>query len=123
MDSYRELLVYQRSYKQAKRVYELTKKFPKEETYGMTSQIRRASVGIPLCIAEGYGKHETGKELIRFLSMARGSSVEMEVLLDLSKDFGYMSESEYIEAKGKQEEIGKMLTGLMKSLKEKHGIS
>ncbi len=123
MDSYRELNVYRKAYEQAKRVYELTKKFPKEETYGMTSQMRRASVGIPLCIAEGYGKQETGKETHRFLSMARGSSVEMDVLLDFSKDFGYISGSEYQEAKAAQEAIGKMLTGLMKSLKEKHSLS
>ncbi len=123
LDSYRELNVYKKAYEQAKRVYELTKKFPKEEAYGMTSQMRRASVGIPLCIAEGYGKQETGKETHRFLSMARGSSVEMDVLLDFSKDFGYISESEYQEAKAAQETIGKMLTGLMKSLKEKHNLS
>ncbi len=123
MDSYKELNVYKKAYEQAVWVHEKTKKFPSEELYGLSSQMRRASVGIPLTIAEGYGKQETGKELLRFLSMARGSGAEMEVLLDLSKDFGYISESEYQEAKAAQEAIGKMLTGLMKSLKEKHNLS
>ena len=123
MDSYKELNVYKKAYEQAKRVYELTKKYPKEEAYGMTGQMRRASVSIPLNLAEGYGKAELGREPLRFISMARGSSMEMEVLLDFSKDLGYISESEYQEAKAAQEEIGKMLTGLMKSLKEKHSLS
>ena len=87
MDSYKELLVYKKSYEQALGVYELTKRFPKDKAYGLTSQMRRASVSIPLNIAEGYGKAEMGKETLRFISMARGSSIEMEVLLDFSKDF------------------------------------
>ena len=117
--SYKEMTVYKKAYRQALNVYELTKKFPKDEAYGLTSQIRRASVGIPLCIAEGYGKHETGKELLRFLSMARGSSAETEVLLDFAKDFGYISEAEHREAVELQEEVGRMLTGLMKSIASK----
>ncbi len=114
--SYKELIVYKKAYKQAIKIYELTKKFPREEAFGLTSQIRRASVGIPLCIAEGYGKAETGKELARFISMARGSSAEMEVLLELAKDFGYIAEEEYREAIGLQEEVGRMLSGLLKSI-------
>ncbi len=114
--SYKEMTVYKKAYRQALNVYELTKKFPKDEAYGLTSQIRRASVGIPLCIAEGYGKHETGKELLRFLSMARGSSAETEVLLDFAKDFGYIAEEEHRVAMELQEEVGRMLTGLMKSI-------
>ncbi len=122
MESFKELQVYKRAYEQAVWVYEKTRKYPREEVYGLSGQMRRASVGIPLTIAEGYGKQETGKELLRFLSMARGSGAEMEVLLDLSKDFGYISESEYLEGKARQEEIGKMLTSLIKSLKAKHGL-
>ena len=122
MDSYKELNVYKKAYEQALWVHEKTKKFPSEELYGLSSQMRRASVGIPLTIAEGYGKQETGKELLRFLSMARGSSAELEVLLELSKDFSYISENEYAEGIGKQKEIGRMLTGLAKSIKEKHSL-
>ena len=117
--TYREMQVYKKAYKQALDLYELTKKLPKEEAYGMTSQIRRATVGIPLCIAEGYGKQETGKELLRFLSMARGSSAEVEVLLDFARDFGYISEGDHQGAMGAQEEVGRMLTGLMKPIASK----
>ena len=116
MQSYKELGVYQKSYAQALEMYRLSKEFPKEEQYGLTSQIKRAATSIPLNIAEGYGKAETGKELLRYLSMARGSSAEMEVLLNFSKDLGYISESEYGKAIERQEEVGKMLTGLIKSV-------
>ena len=119
MQSYRELDVYAMSYEQAKEIYELTKAFPKEEQFGLISQIRRAATSIPLNIAEGYGKVETGKELLRYLSMARGSSAEMEVLLDFAKDFGYVSERIYEERMRLQQRIGKMLTGLIRSIQEK----
>ena len=119
MRSYRELLVYQKSYRQALWMYELTRSFPKEEQYGLASQLRRASTSIPLNIAEGYGKVEQGKEVVRFLSMAKGSSAELEVLLHFSKDLGYISEDAYCEAISSQEEIGKMLTGLIKSIQAK----
>ena len=118
MQSYKDLLVFKRSYEQAKWVYEQAKRFPKEERYGLTSQMKRAATSIPLNIAEGYGKVEGGKELLRFLSMARGSSVELEVLLEFAKDFGYISESEHREAVEGQEIIGKMLTGLIKRIRE-----
>ncbi len=114
--SYKELLVYQKSYEQAVRVYEMVRSFPKEERFGLTSQLRRAATSIPLNIAEGYGKAETGKGLLRFLSMARGSNAEMEVLLSFSRDFGYITEVSYREAIERQEEVGKMLNGLMKSI-------
>ena len=119
MQSYKDLDVYQQVYTQAKRLYEASACYPKEEQYGLTSQIRRAAVSIPLNIAEGYGKVETGKELVRFLSMARGSSAELEVLLDFSRDLGYISEEEYSRFKEIQERVGKMLTGLIKSIQSK----
>ena len=123
MQSYKELVVYKKSYEQAKEIYRLTKTFPKEELYAMTSQIKRAATSIPLNIAEGYGKMETGKEVLRFLSMARGSSAEMEVLLEMTKDFAWISESEYSELMERQTEIGKMLTKLMRSIQEKQSQS
>ena len=117
MQSYRELDVYKKSYTQAIEIYRLTGNFPKDEQYGLISQMKRAATSIPLNIAEGYGKLETGKELLRFLSMARGSSAEMEVLLSFSKDLGYVSQIEYGEAIQKQEEVGRMLTGLIRSIR------
>ena len=119
MQSYKGLEVYKKSYGLAIKLYELTRCFPKEERIGLVSQIRRAATSIPLNIAEGYGKVEIGKELLRYLSMARGSSAELEVLLNFSKDLGYISQDEYSKLIAIQEEVGKMLTGLIKSIKAK----
>ena len=119
MQSYKDLLVFKKSYEQAVEMYGLTKSFPREEMFGLASQIRRAAVSIPLNIAEGYGKVEKGKELVRFLSMAKGSSAEMEVLLDLAKDIGYLSDDRHRQTMEKQEEVGKMLTGLIRSVQSK----
>ena len=116
MQTYKELQVYRKSYAQAIRMYELTRSYPSSERHGMISQMRRAAIGIPLNIAEGYGKVERGKEFLRFLSMARGSSAELEVLLNFSRDLGYMTEEAYREAAIAQEEVGKMLTGLIQSI-------
>ena len=117
MQSYKELTVYKLSYEQAREIYALSEKFPEHERYGLASQIRRAAVSVPLNIAEGYGKAETGKEVLRFLSMARGSSAEMEVLLEFCKDLGYISEQEYMEANETQESVGRMLTGLIRAMR------
>ena len=113
---YKDLKVYGRSYKLAVSLYKFSGTMPKEETYGLTSQIKRAATSIPLNIAEGYGKGDTKAELKRYLKMAKGSCNEMEVLLDLCKDLGFMQE--YAHAKYVQEvqEIGAMLYGLMGSL-------
>jgi four helix bundle protein len=75
-------------------VYQLSRSYPQEERYGLTSQIQRASVSIPLNIAEGYGKQESAAEFKRYLRMALGSANEMEVLLDLSSDLGYLAKEQ-----------------------------
>ena len=116
MGSYKDLKVYEKAYEAAKEIYkEVAPGFPKEEVYGLTSQIKRASTSIPLNIAEGYGKGESIKEMLRYMYMARGSSKEVEVLLDFGRDFGYITEKKYKEMKQKYEEIGKMLTGFIQS--------
>ena len=73
VSGYKELKVYKRSYKAAKAIYEMTRKYPEEEKYGITNQLRRASLSIPLNIAEGYAKRESQEEFKRFLMMALGS--------------------------------------------------
>ena len=77
MSGYKELKVYKRSYKAAKAIYEMTVGFPNEERYGITNQLRRAALSIPLNIAEGYAKRESQEEFKRFLMMALGSSNEV----------------------------------------------
>ena len=119
MQSYRELEMYEKSYKAAKAIYlKIASKFPEEEKYGLKSQIQRAATSIPLNIAKGYGKGDTKKEMLRFMYMARGSVNEVLVLLDFAKDFGYITEVEYEKAKETYEEIGRMITGFIRKTKE-----
>ena len=113
---YKDLKVYERSYKAALAIYRVTEDFPKEEQYGLTSQIRRAAVSIPLNIAEGYAKRESQVEFKRFLLMAIGSANEMSVLIDFAKDLKMLTVEAYKKANAEYEEIGKMLNGLIKTV-------
>ena len=115
---YRQLAVYERSYKAGLAVYAMTKRYPEEERYGITSQIRRASTSIPLNIAEGYAKRSSQEEFRRFLVMALGSANEMNVLLDYSRDLGYIPPKQYEEASREYDEIGKMLQGMIKRIEQ-----
>ena len=117
IQSFRDLQVYERSYKAAIEMYRLTRTYPREELYGLISQIKRASTSIPLNIAEGYGKRESTVEFKRFLLMAIGSCDEMKVLLDLSKDLGFISKEIHQKAESEYDEIGKMLMVLRKRWK------
>ena len=119
MSGYKELQVYQRGYAAAKSVYRMTEKYPKEERYGITDQMRRASVSIALNVAEGYAKRESQQEFKRFLQMAMGSANEMSVLLDFSRDFGYIDGQTYEKARQEYEEIGRMLHGLIQRIAER----
>ena len=115
---HRKLKVYEKSYKAGLAIYEMTKGYPEEENYGMTSQMRRASTSIPLNIAEGYAKRSSQEEFKRFLLMAIGSAEEIRVLLDFSKDLGYITKERYEKASKEYDEIGKMLTNLIKKVAE-----
>ena len=88
-NSYRGLIVWQKSMKLSKEIYLLTKTFPKEELYGLTSQIRRCAISIPSNIAEGKGRN-SDKEFIRFLQVALGSVYELQTQLELSLQLNYI---------------------------------
>ena len=96
----------------------MTADFPKEERYGITDQMRRASVSIALNVAEGYARRESQEELKRFLRMAVGSAAEMQVLIDFARELGYIREERYKETKEAYETIGKMLNAFIRKLKE-----
>ena len=117
---YRKMQVYDKSNKAAIAIYRQTKTFPREEMYGIPSQLRRAATSIPLCIAEGYAKKESQEEFRRFLKMALGSSDEVLVLLEFSKDLEYMEETTYQKAKKEYEAISKMLNTLTKKIKSEN---
>ena len=112
IQSFREIKVYQKSYEVMIELYRKVQSFPKDELYGLTSQIKRASTSIPLNIAEGYGKRENINEFKRFLLMAIGSCDEMKVLLDISKDLGFIDEEFHKRKEQEYDEIGRMLRGL-----------
>ena len=118
IQDYLDLVVYQKSYSTALFVHEMTKAFPKEEIYGITGQIRRAVLSIPLNIAEGYGKRESVAEFKRFLAMSKGSCNEVKVLLQFSKDLGYIDDDRCKKLIADYNEIGKMLHGLMTNWKQ-----
>jgi len=115
MQSYKELIVYQKGYKLALEIYQATQNYPKEEIYGVVSQMRRSAVSIPCNISEGYRRGHR-KEYIQFLHMAHGSCSELETLISLSHDLGLISEQVYQELYGLQEEVSKLLNGLISSL-------
>jgi four helix bundle protein len=119
LKNYKELKVWQRSYQLCLAIYRTTKEFPKEERYGLTSQIRRATVSVPSNIAEGYGR-KTTPEYIRFLYIAYGSNCELETQILLSGDLCYIEADKLeilLEGIG---EIERMLKALIKSLERKH---
>ena len=115
---YRNLDVWNKGYLLTKKVYEATERFPKEESYGLVSQMRRASVSIIANIAEGYGRNHLG-EYIQFVSYAIGSSNELEVYLLLSNDLKYLDDDFCTELLSIHAEVGKMLIGLRTSLENK----
>jgi len=118
MQSYRELIVWQKAYDLCLVIYALTKSFPSTETYGLISQIRRAIVSVCANIAEGFNR-QGKKEYIQFLYVARGSLQEVDFLLLLAKDLKYLQEKGYFKVKEKIDLEGKLLTGLINSIKKK----
>ena len=113
--SYKELIAYQKSYELVLLIYRMTGSFPKEEIYGLTSQIRRAAVSIPSNIAEGYMRGS--KEYVQFLKIALGSAAELETQLSLSKDLGYCQTKDYQEPQALNEEVIKLLKSYTSRLK------
>jgi len=113
--NYKELKVWQKAYQLCLEIYKVTRDFPKEERYGLTSQIRRAAVSIPSNIAEGYGRKSIG-EYIQALYIAYGSQCELETQILLSGDLGFIESRILKQLLGRVEEVERMLKGLIKSL-------
>jgi four helix bundle protein len=113
--SYRDLLVWSRAVELAERLYRETKGFPKEETFGLTSQIRRSGVSIAANIAEGASRNSNG-EFIQFIGIAKGSLAELETLIILAGKLEFFAEEKTDAILKVCEEVSKMLSGLKKSL-------
>jgi four helix bundle protein len=104
---FKELRVWGESHRLTLRLYKETRSFPREETYGLTSQIRRAAASIPANVAEGCGRRSDG-ELTRFLQIARGSASELEYHLLLSRDLGFLTDEKFQEVQSKLVEVQRM---------------
>ena len=115
---YRKLLVYQQSLLLVKDVYELTKKFPSSEKYGLTDQIKRAVISIPSNIAEGMGRNSI-RERIHFLEISNGSLTETMCQLEIAHLLSFISDVELKVSEEKTKNISRLLAGLRKSFEEK----
>lgn len=115
LKSYRDLDVWKKSIDLVEQIYKLTKHFPHDERFGLTSQTNRAACSIPANIAEGYGRHHRG-DYLRFLSIARGSIAELETHLIIAVRLGFVSKESTKECWHLSQEVGKMLAGLVNSL-------
>ena len=110
---YRDLKAYQLSYQLALDIHELTKKYPPEERYSLTDQIRRSSRSVPANIAEAWKKRRYEKSFIAKIIDAAGEAGETEVWLDFSKDVGYLDEETYSLLMAKYDEVNRMLFGMV----------
>ncbi len=119
--TYKDLEVWKKSHELTIRIYKMTRNFPKDEIYGLTSQLRRAASSIPANIAEGNGKQHI-KEYIQSLYVSKSSLNEVEYFLLLSKDLDYLKLNYYNEFLDILNLIDKLLIGLIKSLKKKINI-
>jgi len=118
---HKELIVWQKAHKLTLEVYLATKSFPKEETYGITSQLRRAALSVAANIAEG-GARRSRKEFAQFVSLARGSASEVAYLLLVAKDLGYLSNERYLHLSDGYDHVSRMLTRLLKALSHESSI-
>ena len=111
--SYKDFDVYAKSYELVLKVYKASEPYPQEERYGLAGQMRRAAMSVPLNIAEGHGKLDSAAEFKRYLRMALGSCNEIEVLLELSKDLGYLPQKQSEELAQSYIAVRKMLYRLI----------
>ena len=118
VNSYQDLIVWQKGMELAEQAYWLTRRFPREELFGITSQIRRAAVSIPANVAEGWGRTGTA-EFMQFLRVAQGSLKELETHLILANRIALASPDSVQPLLSLCTEVGKMLNALLNSLKQK----
>src|SRR3989344_8480047 len=115
-ESYRDLIVWQKSVELCTRVYALTKKYPKEELFALTSQIRRAATSVCANIAESYGRNSR-KEFAHFLSISQGSLTELETLLTIAKNLSYCTPVDCSTIDMLTNEVSRMLYAFRTNLK------
>ena len=115
--TYRDLIAWQKAMDFTETVFRLTESFPKRETYGIASHIRKTALSVPSNIAEGQGRGATA-DYIRFLRIARGSLQELETQLLLAIRLGYLNRANEASLFSNSEEVSRLISGLMRSLKK-----
>lgn len=115
MKDFKELRVWSKAHELTVLVYKLTRAFPRDEVYGLTSQVRRSAASVGANIAEGCGRHSDG-EMTRFLQIARGSASETEYHLLLAKDLGFLQETDFQVAEQAVVVVQRMLTALVQKV-------
>jgi four helix bundle protein len=118
MRNYKDLKAFQLADELVLMVYKITKCFPKDELFGLTSQLRRAAVSTPSNIVEGASR-DTEVEFLRFLDIADGSASELDYQISLAYRLGYIQETKYTPLREKSTETAKVLNGLIRSLRRK----
>ena len=122
MRDYKNIKAFQLADELVVEIYKITKNFPKDEIYGLTSQLRRATVSIPANIAEGASRQHK-KDYLNFLYVARGSLAEAEYLLHLANKLGYLDDKGFEDTVSYKQSVAKTLYGLIESVgKEVHGL-
>ncbi len=121
MNNHRELEVWKLAVNNSKEIYKSLKLFPVDEKYGLIDQIKRASISIPTNIAEGCGR-ESAKEFLHFLSIAYGSSAEIDSLIYTSYELGFIDEKLYNKIINNNQTIQKMISSLKNAIRKKYNI-
>ncbi len=116
MTDFKQLKVWRKAHEMTLDTYRVSAAFPREEMYGLTSQLRRAAASIGANIAEGCGRRSDG-EMCRFLQIARGSASETEYHFLLARDLHFLAEKDFQILTRKSDELQRMLTGLMQSIR------
>lgn len=116
LTSYKDLIVWQKSFALVLEIYKITGKFPPHELFGLVSQMRRASISVPSNIAEGYSRNNRG-EYVHFVAIAYASGAELETQLLLAKELNYLTAQDFIKINSLLVEVLKMLNKLLSTLK------
>ena len=111
MKGHRDLIAWQKAMALVTEVYQVTRTFPKDELYGLTSQLRRSAVSVPSNLAEGHGRNSR-KEFHQFVGQARGSLVEVETQLEIAMNLGYLRKDVAVALLDKASEAGRVVNGL-----------
>jgi four helix bundle protein len=116
MKTFRDLFIWQKGMTLVTNTYQITQSFPKEELFGLTSQIRRSAISLPSNIAEGYGR-ESNKEFSRFINIAISSLFELQTQIEIAKNINYLNENEFKNLYEETRELEAMIISFSKKLK------